>query len=154
MGQADQAIMEVRVNVIKGATNTAKKITIPYKNTVQKDTTFITQGSNNTVPVDSLLFFSYNSYPNTDIIISVQPVHHFENEDGQQMTFVIDAMGYSYVPQKSHITYFDTYNCNTVRTNKDGKAYLWVDGRLKLPEGDIEGSFVPTLGGNIQCSSL
>ena len=154
IGQAAQAIMEVRVNVIKGASSTTKQITIPYKDKIKNDATVISQTTKNVIQVDSLLFFSYNSYPHKDIVISVDPVHHFVNDEEQHLTFVIDAMGYSHVPQKSTIHYFDTFNCNTVRTNKKGKAFLWVDGRLKFPEEKIGGSFMPVMGGDIQCSSL
>lgn len=156
IGQRAQAVMDVRVNIVRGVTAIQQEITIVADDVNFKKRHVIEDpftGKLNSIPVDSVLFLMYDTYPNKNIIVSVEPVQHFINQHGEEITFIIDAMGYSHKPDASSITYFDTFNCNSFQINNKGKAYLWVDGRIIIPsDKKLKGIFKAVEAGNIQCN--
>lgn len=157
ISQEAQAIMDIKVNVIRGATGLQQKIIFDaedfsFENRRVIDSS-LSEKSITSISADSILFFKYNTYPNHNVIVSVEPVHQLINQNGEEITFVIDAMGFSHKPDTSSITYFNTFNCNSFQTNTKGKAYLWVDGRILLPANTkLNGTFKGIEVGNIQCA--
>jgi hypothetical protein len=135
--QNAQAVMKIKVDVERGVGGTHQKITIGTINKCCKKTvpkTTIYGNANELIEKDSLLLYQFQNDPNQHFIFSVEPVQKLVNQMGDEIIFIIDAVGYSHDPLKTDIRYFDKLSCNEIATNEEGYAYLWVDGRFFLPE--------------------
>lgn len=156
-GQQVQAVMTVKVDVVRGISAEQRLIKLNPKSALQlqkeaKDVSF--QGEiRKLVEKDSLLFYKFNYVPNQKFLFSVEPIQRFRNKKGQELFLILTKIGYSFSPDPSEINYLDKFNCSNVKTNSEGVLYLWANAKFYLPK-DAIGKFEPQNQLSFQCSSM
>ncbi|MFP8488003.1 hypothetical protein ACKGJO_02800 [Gracilimonas sp. Q87] len=145
--QSAQAVMEVKVEIVseKGIELLNIKIDTPEKS-IEKDITqpIFSGTANELIEKEVVLFYKIINRPNQKLIVELDTVQQFKNSSNDKIFFTIHSVGYSHTPDKDSIKYFTEIDCNELTTDKDGKAYLYVDGHFFFPE-PVNGEFSNTI---------
>lgn len=156
-GQQAQAVMTVKVDVVRGISAEQRLIKISPKDALQlqkeaKEVTFKGKAKK-LIKKDSLLFYKFHYLPNQKLLFSVDPVQRFQNEKGAELFLILSKIGYSFSPNPSEINYLDKFKCSDVKANKQGVLYLWANARFYLPK-DAIGNFNPQNQLDFKCTSM